>query len=309
MALSASHYKVVKRRQDVGVRITTLYQQQPLAVGILDVDSQDSLIGAINWYLENFNYALQVVTSAERFEKLNLQDIYPDVSFIVFRSQVSIGEKVNAIADECHSTYFMVVRSDTSLLDFNGQRLFGAMASREKPVIITPILLNSGNELLPTVKVPHLSGKELDPLSFQPSVEEGVLQNTLYSLQALGLYETALFQRLKYYDTDILGSYYQCMDFGIRAYLYGNTVLSSSDFILRFFNKSSFIEDRSACEGMNRCYTRALSIRRIAGKNVAEKWKPYYDRELFKTEVKTKQVLAQKTDFFTLMQEWKGGEQ
>ena len=40
-----------------------------------------------------------------------------------------------------------------------------------------------------------------------------------------------------------------------------------------------------------------------------EKWKPYVDKDLLKNEVKTKQIILQKTDFFTLVKEWKMPEE
>ena len=120
----------------------------------------------------------------------------------------------------------------------------------------------------------------------------------------IGLYDRALFQRLRGFDEEIVGEYYQLLDFGIRVHLFGYSLFTFSDFAVRFSQKHSIIEDRSECEGMERCYTRALSIHRIAGKNVVEKWKPYVDKKLLKEEVKSKQIILQKTDFFTLIKEW-----
>ena len=99
------------------------------------------------------------------------------------------------------------------------------------------------------------------------------------------------------------------MDFGVRCYLLGYRILTTRALALQFPERVSIIEDRSLCEGVNRFYTKALSIRHIAGKNVAEKWKPYVDKELFNEEIKKKQLMLQKTDFFTLVQKWKAPEQ
>ena len=106
-----------------------------------------------------------------------------------------------------------------------------------------------------------------------------------------------------------VGEFYQAMDFGVRCYLLGYRILTTRALALQFPERVSIIEDRSLCEGVNRFYTKALSIRHIAGKNVAEKWKPYVDKELFNEEIKKKQLLLQKTDFFTLVQKWKAPEQ
>ena len=91
-------------------------------------------------------------------------------------------------------------------------------------------------------------------------------------------------------------------------HLFGYSIFTYSDFAIRFSSKHSIIEDRTQCEGMERCYTRALSIHRIAGKNVIEKWKPYVDKKLLKEEVKSKQIILQKTDFFTLIKDWDNEE-
>ena len=55
---------------------------------------------------------------------------------------------------------------------------------------------------------------------------------------------------------------------------------------------------------MDRFYTKALSIKRVSGKNMVSKWKPYVDKKVLSEEVKKKQVNLQKTDFFTLIEKW-----
>ena len=55
---------------------------------------------------------------------------------------------------------------------------------------------------------------------------------------------------------------------------------------------------------MNRFYTKAFSRKRIAGKNLVSKWKPFVDKKVLSEEVKKKQVNLQKTDIFTLVEKW-----
>ncbi len=303
-----SHYKIVQRKQDVGMRISSLYRQQQLAIGILDVGDAETLKSCLDWYLGNMNCCLHAVTLQERFDSENLGELYPDVTFICFKSLCSIGEQINAVADECYASFFLIVRSDTQIIGFDGATLISQMGDKRHPACITPIMLNESMEILPSLRSPYIRGKELDPQSFVPSLEEGKLNSNLYPLMGLGLYDRALFQRHRGFDEEILGEHYQMMDYGIRVNLFGYSIFTSRDFAIRFFSKFSIIEDRSPCEGMNRCYTRALSIHRIAGKNVVEKWKPYVDKQLLKDEVKNKQAILQKVDFFTLMKEWHNEE-
>lgn len=299
-----SRYKILRRRQDVGMRISSLYREQQLAIGILDMGSNEELLSTIDWYLQNMNLLLHVVTTEKVADELELTTRYPDVTFLCFENYVTVGECINAFADVCFTTYFLVVRSDVEIIAFNGAQLIGLFAEHNHPALITPYILNAEGELLPTLRAPYLRGKLLDPISAFPNSEKVMQQDNLYPLMGLGLYDRALFQRLRGYDEEIGGEFYQLMDFGIRCFLFGYRIYTISDLAIRFPNRHSIIEDRSNCPGMNRCYTKALSVIRLAGKNVTQKWKPYVDKELLKTEVKEKQIKLQKQDFFNLMKNW-----
>lgn len=299
-----SHYRTIIRKQDIGMRISALYRQQQLSIGILDVSSVEVLKETIDWYIQNMNCSIHVIMLEERYEEYSFDELYPDVSFVLFKTLVSLGEQINAFANECYATYFLVVRSDIQMIGFSGSTLLSLMLDKRHPACITPIMLNLDMEVLPTIRTPYIKGREIVPMSFEPPIEIGKTALNLYPVMGIGLYDRALFQRLRGFDEEIVGEYYQLLDFGIRVHLFGYSLFTFSDFAVRFSQKHSIIEDRSECEGMERCYTRALSIHRIAGKNVVEKWKPYVDKKLLKEEVKSKQIILQKTDFFTLIKEW-----
>ena len=287
------------------MRISSLYRQQQLAIGILDLSTFDDLVSTLKWYTENMSASLYVMTLQSRMDDGELQEAFPDVNFIAFKNAATTGEYINAFADECYATYFLVVRTDSVLIAFEGEKLISKMTSHNHPAIITPVMISSSGEILPTLRAPFIKGKNVEPLSFVPSIEEDREDENLYPVMELGLYDRALFQRLRGYDEEISGEFYQLFDYGTRCHLYGFPIFTMSDFAVRFTDKHSVIEDLSDCEGMERAYTRALSVHRIAGKNVVEKWKPYVDKQLLKEEVKTKQTILQKTDFFTLIKDWK----
>lgn len=299
-----SEYRLVRKTQDMGNRMN-LYRQQQLAIGILDIGTRRELLAALEWYVGNLNINLHVMTTERRMEDNPLQESYPEVSFIVFQSATTTGEYINAFADECNATFFLVTRSDASLIAFNGEKLMGIMNERNHPAVITPVMISSSGDVLPTLRAPFLKDRNVEPLIFTPSVEEDREEENLYPVMEMGLYDRALFQRLRSYDTQILGEYYQAMDFGVRCFLFGYRIFTTRSLAFHFPSKLQVIEDHSLCEGVNRFYTKALSIRHIAGKNVVEKWKPYVDKELLNGEVRTKQVILQKTDFHTLVKNWK----
>ncbi len=300
-----SNYRVVHQRQDVGSRISSLYRQQQLAVGLLDLSSKEDLIDSLKWYTANMSNPIYVITLQSRIEEEDWAQLYPDVNFIVFKLPATTGEYINAFADECYATYFLVVRSDASLIAFDGEKLMHAMGEKNHPAIITPVMISSSLEVLPTLRAPFINGRQVDPMSFTPSLDTDEEELNLYPVMELGLYDRALFQRLRSYDPMISGEFYQAMDFGVRCFLLGYRIFTTKSLAIQFPKRLSIIEDRSLCDGADRFYTKAMSIRRIAGKNVIEKWKPYVDKEVLNEEVKKKQMLLQKTDFFTLMKNWK----
>ena len=299
------NYRIIYRKQDLGLRVSSLYQQQQLAVGILDSATKDELSSSIEWYVENMNTVVYVLTTEYRMEESNLAAKYPDATFIVFKNNVTTGEFINAFANECYATYFLVVRSDCSLVAFEGDKLMAIMEDKAHPAIITPVMVSGQGEVLPTVRAPFLKGRTIDPLSFLPDMDSDKAVPNLYPLMGMGLFDRALFQRLRAFDNMIFGEFFQMLDFGVRCYLMGYSIVTTKALAFVFPKRVSVIEDRSECEGVNRFYTKAMSVRKLAGKNVVSKWKPYVDKETLNDEVKKKQINLQKTDFFTLVDNWK----
>lgn len=299
------NYRIIYRKQDLGLRISSLYQQQQLAVGILDLGTKEELSSAIEWYCQNMNSVVYVVTTEYKLEESNLAKTYPDVTFIVFKNTVTTGEFINAFANECYATYFLVVRTDCSMIAFDGEKLMAIMDDKSHPAVITPVLVSGQGEVMPTVRAPYIKGREVDPLSFMPDMDSDEPRQNLYPVMGIGLYDRALFQRLRAFDNMILGEFFQMLDFGVRCYLMGYSIVTTRALALVFPSRISIIEDRSECEGVNRFYTKALSVRKLAGKNVVSKWKPYVDKDVYNDEVKKKLVNLQKTDFFSLVESWK----
>lgn len=295
---------MVFRKQDLGFRISSLYKQKQFAVGILDFGTREDLEHTLDWYTENMNLSLHVLTTEYRMEEYGIQAKYPEVTFIVFSADTTTGEYVNAMANECYTDYFLIVRSDMELIAFDGAALLSIMAGKEHPMVICPVMLSSDAEVMPTLRAPYLRGKEVDPQSFMPTIDSDKEERTLYPVLQSGLYDRALFQRLRGYDTEIQSEYYQSIDLGTRAWLFGYSVKLTRALAVRFPKRVSVIEDRSECVGMNRFYTKALSIKRISGKNLVSKWKPYVDRDVLSSEIKKKQINLQKIDFFTLIEKW-----
>lgn len=300
-----SKYRIYHRKQDLGKKIEQLHRSEQLAIGIIDVGTLEQLENTLKWYSKNMNFCLHAAISSERGDISAFKEEFPDVTFIVFPSIVSLGESVNTIADECFTTFFMIVRSDIDIIRFEGAYLFELLNSKDSPVALVPAIANSNKEIVPSMRSPRLNGNLIDPDSYFPHMSSTEVFPTLYPYRGMGLFDRALFQRLRGYDTEIKSEYFQCLDFGIRCNEFGNTIGCTSAFIISFPDKLSLIEDRSPTDELDIIHTRALGIETINGKNFAHKFRGNFDRKTFNEEVKNRNIILVKKDFNTLIKNWK----
>lgn len=299
-----NNYRIFHRKQDLGKKIEQLHRSEQLAIGIVDVGTLEQLENTLKWYVENMNFCLHVVMSSERGDINTFQKEYPDVTFIVFPSINTFGEAVNAIADECFTNFFMIVRSDVELIRFEGAYLFDILNSKDSPIALVPAIANSKKEIIPSMRSPKLDGTLINPDSYFPEMSSTVVYQTLYPFKGLGLFDRAYFQRVRGYDVDLNSDYYQFLDFGLKCNEFGNTIGATSAFIISFPDRLSVVEDRSNIEGISKVHTRALSVETIKGKNFAHKIRGYFDKKTFNDEVKDRLLVLIKKDFNSLVESW-----
>lgn len=300
-----SNYRIHHRKQDLGKKIEQLHRSEQLAIGIIDSGTLEQLTTALHWYSDNMNCCLHAVISAERGDIVSFQQEFPDVTFIVFPTLGSMGEMVNTIADECFTTYFLIVRSDMEIVRFEGAYLFSLLSNKNAPVGLVPAIANSNKEIIPSMRAPSLNGNLINPISYFPDMASTEMYQTLYPVFGIGLFDRALFQRVRGYDTTLESEYWQTLDLGLRYNQFGNTIGCTSAFIVRFPSILSIIEDRSPVESIPRVHTRALSVEIINGKNFAHKFRGYFDRKIFADEVKKRSLFLIKKDFNSLIKTWK----
>lgn len=279
-----------------------------LAIGILDCASRDRLEEVVSWFVGNMDYDLHVITRFDGNKIAELQEKYPTVTFIAFSSMAFSGDMVNSFASECKSNYFLIIRSDLDLIRFDGDKLFSMMEKKEHPAMVCAVLANSRKEIVPCVRRPLYEGGKLSVGCQFPNMKDDTKMDTLYPVMALGLYDRALFQRLRGYDEMIHSEYWQVLDWGIRCWLFGYPLYLTQALLFQFPNQLSLIEDLTVTEGYDRCITKALSIHQNGGKNVVSK-PPYgYDKEVLRDEVKTRMLWLVKQDYPHLVSTWVGTE-
>lgn len=303
--MKESNYNIYQREPDVAITINRLHKADSLSIAILDTGTKDDLRKTLSWYTESLNAGIHVITRDIKVSGIEeLRREWPTVSWIVFHNFPSLGEKLNAMAVECRTSFFAVVRSDTDMVHFDWDAIFSQFQQSKKLAAIAPVIMDKHAEVIPTVRVPYLSGKRLlDPIAFLPSSDKPT--PTLYPFLGLAVYNTAIFRRIFDYDTQISGDYWQTMDWGGRAWLYGHGAVVSKDFVIQFVGKESVIEDRSPVNGYKRCLTKLLSVQGGNGdRNYVRPFVLWFDRKAIQDDVK-RHLAMYKTDMFQLTERWK----
>ncbi len=296
-------YNVVTKKSDIGNVISSLHRESELALGIIDSDQKDDLERMIASYsqFDKYKNNIYVVTTANRLETESLHLRFSDATFIVFDFTPTLAQEINALADTCKSTFFIFQKTDCKIANFHWPPLLKIMNSSSVPAVLTPLVFNMSKELIPTIRIPKLTDNEIDPISNLPGYGT---EATLYPFLGLGLYNRALFQRIRGYDEEIYGAYWQSLDFGIRCWLYGHPVLSVNEMAVIFDKKNSIIEDRTENIGIGRFYAKALGVTVKSNGRAQIKRPPKSDMKYLMEEVKSR-IGLYKLDFETLCQRWK----
>jgi len=178
-----------------------------------------------------FTSILSVELSNEPYDIENLSVRFPSVKFLVPMEKVSIGEMINTGMAETNSPLVFVVWNDMRVTPSGvSSRLLDRL--REEGVLCaSPVLTGQKMESLPVQMVPALnrSSFQVEPM---PCFRDG--SPTLYPFDFAGIYNRDKFIRLGGFDHTIQSPYWQNLDFGFRAHLWGERIVLSSGFRLGY---------------------------------------------------------------------------
>lgn len=181
-----------------------------------------------------FDYIISMEGPRERYDIEDLSGRFPQVRFILLKENITYGEQINIAANELSSPLFFTLWNDLRILHSGGasrmaERLALGQDDLQKTdayrrLCTVPLIQNSRFETLPTLVAPALFHGSVKTLAFFP-IAEG--KPSLYPFDWVGVYDRERFVRLGGFDVTISRAYWQLMDFGFRAHLWGEEILST----------------------------------------------------------------------------------
>jgi len=165
---------------------------------------------------------ISVEMSPETYDVESLSARFPKVKFLVPLERVTIGELINTAMAETLSPRVFVLWNDQRLHPSGiPQRVLDRLVE-EPALCAAPILTGQKLETLPVFMVPAFSGKTLSVESLSGGRD---FAPTVYPFDYSGIYDRDRFMALGGYDPAISNPYWQNLDFGFRAFLWGERIV------------------------------------------------------------------------------------
>jgi hypothetical protein len=180
---------------------------------------------------------------------------FPEVRFLLAREGCSGGELINIGISEARARLVLCFWSDARPLAFTREALAGV--EELGAACVLPAARNAKREAIPTWQAPSGRQRRLVP-KFRPPREDG--EKCLFPFDYCGLYDREKFSLLGGFDTGIGNPYWQKLDFGLRAWLWGEKILGTTRITVAYTGTPP-ADDTTPDEGYKKFHLRNMAIR------------------------------------------------
>jgi hypothetical protein len=147
--------------------------------------------------------------------------------FVLLGASVSVGEQVNIGIRESVGPLCMVLWSDTEMAHLS-ERVLQRVRDADA-LCAVPTIRNERGIVIPSVSAPAFHGSHFRTIPVQPGRQT---TRTLYPFDFFGVYDRERFVALGGYDASLANPYWQKLDFGVRAYLWGEQIAVVSELLI-----------------------------------------------------------------------------
>ena len=214
-----------------------------------------------------FDFVVSVEPPPAQYDLEELANGFPFVRFVLLKEPLSLGEQINLAVSELDSPLFFVMWNDLKFVTGGGAHRMAERMSRGNDIrggdqehsyrrlCTVPVIQSPRLETLPTLRAPVLPRKKEHTRGLNPS-REGL--RTLYPFDGVGIYDRERFVRMGGFDGTLKSCYWQLMDFGFRAHLWGEEISATQSLKLSY-EASPPVEDTSAGTDYHRFYLKNLA--------------------------------------------------
>lgn len=168
---------------------------------------------------------IAVEPKASSYDVEQLANRFPRVKFLLLQRELNPGQMINLGVQESSSSHVLVVWNTIQIQSISDRVLQSIVQGDQ--VCAVPLFRSERAEVIPSIFMPAFFQRTIRLIPAVPS-RDG--QATIYPHDYVGIYHSRRFLELGGYDGDMTSPYWQKMDFGMRAYLWGSSITSSISF-------------------------------------------------------------------------------
>jgi len=155
----------------------------------------------------------------------------PQLRFVCLHEPANLGVRINVGMRESCAPFVLVVWNDMRLATSAlSSRFFDKVVELDVACLV-PTLADSSGATLPSIANPAQSGKAFRVVRLEPGADG---EKSLYPFDACGIYSREKFALLGGFDWTIDNPYWQSLDFGLRAWLWGESIRYAQALRLRY---------------------------------------------------------------------------
>lgn len=197
--------------------------------------------------LQNHGF-LEILSLEEPGNRLDAEGLlkrFPHLRFLLLQSPTSPGEQINMAMEEAKGDLVLVLWNDQALNEASFSPRLQKILSEPPVLCWVPEIRTKTGEEIPTLMTPSLYRKNLKILALSA---EGEFLSSLFPYDYAGIYHRQKFLQSAGYDFRISNPYWQKLDFGLRAYMWGEKILQLKGLRVQYLSDMSS-EDRSLDDG------------------------------------------------------------
>ena len=210
-------------------------------------------------HVENLGFCeiISIENPGVSYDVENVSRKIPSVKFLLLQESCNTGEQINIGIKESGCDFIFVIWNNMKLASSSLSGRLAEFLYDEKPLCTVPVLKNMGNDMIPSISVPAFQKKLLKVISAYPK-RKGVL--SLFPFDYTGIYNREKYLYCGGYDYSIKNPYWQKMDFGMRANLWGEKIVCFTALQASYI-ADSIAEDKSIDKYYRMFYLKNLAVR------------------------------------------------
>jgi hypothetical protein len=217
---------------------------------------------------------------------------FPDVRFLLIKAPATTGEMIDIGIAEAAAPLVLTLWSDTRIGSLTPSLLEDVESSAV--LCAVPVIRNPRGEAVPSFQSPILKRGRVT-LAFRAPDKDG--ERVLLPFDYCGIYNREKFTQAGGYDPGIMNPYWQKLDFGFRAHLWGERIQGALGFTISYTGTPGS-EDATPDVGYKAFYLKNVAVRFRREMGILPLWR------LFEYVMRSNEGPLAAVREFRLMREW-----